>query len=96
MAIGKKELVDLVKEKTGSSKEQAQKAIEAVLESISDSLQKGEEVRLIGFGTFASQRSEARNGINPKTKEPIKIAASNRASFKAGKELKEKLNLAQG
>lgn len=94
MAIGKKELVDLVKEKTGGSKEQAQKALEAVLESISDSLQKGEEVRLIGFGTFASQRSEARKGINPKTKEPIDIAASNRATFKAGKELKEKLNLA--
>jgi DNA-binding protein HU-beta len=67
----------------------------SMLAGIRGSLQKGEEVRLVGFGTFTVQKSAARNGRNPRTGETIKIAASNRATFRAGKELKETLNPAK-
>ena len=76
------------------TKVDSQKAVEAVLEGIKDALKKGEEVRLIGFGTFTITKSAARDGRNPRTGETIKIKASNRPVFRAGKELKETVNKA--
>jgi DNA-binding protein HU-beta len=92
MATGKVELVNYVAGETKLTKADAQKAVEAVLARIADSLKKGEEVRLIGFGSFSILKSAAREGRNPRTGEKIKIAASNRPVFKAGKELKDSVN----
>ena len=94
MTTGRTELISYVSADTRLTKADAQKAVEAVLEGIKDSLKKGEEVRLIGFGSFAIQKSAARDGRNPRTGEKIKIAASNRPVFRAGKELKEAVNKA--
>ncbi len=95
MTAGKTELVNYVASETKLTKVDSQRALEAVLAGISSSLQKGEEVRLIGFGTFAVQQSAAREGRNPRTGEKIKIKASQRPVFRAGKELKESVNKAK-
>ena len=92
MALGKFELISYVVSETKLTKVDAQKAIEAVLSGITEALEKGEEVRLIGFGSFSVQKSAARDGRNPRTGETIKIAASNRPVFRVGKELKEAVN----
>ena len=92
MAMGKVELVSYVATETKLTKADVQRALEAVLAGIGSSLAKGEEVRLIGFGSFAVQQSAARDGRNPRTGETIKIKASKRPVFRAGKELKESVN----
>ncbi len=92
MVMSKSELVSHVATQADLSKQQATQAVEAVLSGIQDSLSKGEEVRLIGFGSFAVQQTKARTGRNPRTGETIQIAATNRATFRVGKELKETLN----
>ena len=92
MATGKTELVSYVASETKLTKANAQKAVEAVLAGIVQSLKKGDEVRLLGFGSFSILKSAARDGRNPRTGEIIKIKASNRPTFKAGKELKEAVN----
>ncbi len=92
MATGKTDLAAFIATKNGLTKDQAGKVVDTVLMGIRESLKKGEEVRLVGFGTFAVQKSAAREGRNPRTGETIKIPASNRATFRAGKELKETLN----
>lgn len=92
MAMSKAELVSYVATKTKLTKADAQRALEAVLAGIGSSLKKGDDVRLIGFGSFAVQKSEAREGRNPRTGEKIKIKARKRPVFRAGKELKESVN----
>ena len=92
MAMAKFELIDYVADAVKITKVDAQKVVEAVLKGIKESLTKEEEVRLIGFGTFAIQKSAARDGRNPRTGETIKIKASNRPVFRAGKELKDSVN----
>ncbi len=92
MAMGKFELIDYVADAVKITKVDAQKVVEAVLKGIKESLTKEEEVRLIGFGTFGVQKSAARDGRNPRTGETIKIKASNRPVFRAGKELKDSVN----
>ena len=94
MATGKTELVKCIANETKLTKVDAKKALKAILTAISSSLQKGEEVKLIGFGTFAVQQSAAREGRNPNTGEKIKIKARKRPVFRAGKELKESVNKA--
>lgn len=74
------------------SKNMAKQFVDWFLDAISSSLAKGKEVRIQGFGTFKVSKRAARNGVNPKTGEPLKIKAMNVASFKAGKELKAKVN----
>lgn len=71
------------------TKKQAQAAMEAVFEAITKTLARGEEVTVTGFGTFRAVKVAARDGINPKTKEKIRIAAAIRPKFKAGKALKD-------
>ncbi len=85
----KVELVSAVAEKTGLSKKDSEKAVSAVFASITESLKKGEKLSLVGFGTFEVKERAARSGINPRTKEPITIAASKSPVFKAGKALKD-------
>ena len=87
--ITKVELVNAVAEKTGLSKKDSEKAVSAVFASITETLQKGDKLSLVGFGTFEVKERAARSGINPRTKEPISIAASKNPVFKAGKALKD-------
>ena len=89
--MNKTELVAAIAEKSGLSKKDADKALVAVLASVEEALVKGEKVQLIGFGTFEVRAREARTGINPRTKETIKIAATKIPAFKAGAALKEKV-----
>ncbi len=87
--MNKTELVAKVADKAGITKKDADKAVAAVFDSIVAELKKGEKVALIGFGTFEVRTRAARNGINPLTKAPIKIAASKSPVFKAGKAFKD-------
>lgn len=90
--MNKNELVDAVAAATELKKADATKAVDSVFDAISAALKKGDEVRLVGFGTFSVQAREASEGRNPRTGEKIKIAASKQAKFKAGKTLKDALN----
>ncbi|MCB1556212.1 MAG: HU family DNA-binding protein [Alphaproteobacteria bacterium] len=90
--MNKQELVNAVAQQADLPKTKAQAAVEAVIESIKASLKKGDEVRLVGFGTFSVAKRAATTGRNPRTGETIKIAASKQAKFKAGKELKDAVN----
>ena len=74
------------------SKNMAKQMVDSFLELVTNSLSKGKEVRIQGFGTFKVSHRAARNGVNPRTGEAIKIKAMKVASFKAGKELKTKVN----
>lgn len=85
----KAEIITAVAEKTGLTKKDSDKAITAVLDVITEALTAGDKVSLVGFGTFEVKDRAARQGINPRTKEPMPIAASKLPSFKAGKALKD-------
>ncbi|MBW6462692.1 MAG: HU family DNA-binding protein [Dethiobacteria bacterium] len=89
--MNKSELVDLVAEKAGMSKKDSEKAVKAVLDSITDGLVKGDKVQLVGFGTFEVRSRKEREGRNPATGEKIKIKALKVPAFKPGKALKEKV-----
>lgn len=85
----KTEFCEAVAEKAGLSKTAAAKAVTAALDVIRETLVKGDKVALIGFGTFEVRNRAARTGINPRTREPIKIAATKVPAFSAGSNLKE-------
>ena len=85
----KAELVTMVAEKADLTKKDAEKAISALVESISETLAKGEKIKLVGFGTFEVRERAAREGVNPRTGDKIKIAASKVPAFKAGSALKD-------
>ena len=85
----KAELVALVATKAELSKKDSEKAVNAVVEAITEALVKGEKVQLVGFGTFEVKERNERKGINPRTKEEITIAATKAPVFKAGKALKD-------
>ena len=94
--MNKTELVAAVVEKAGLKKADAEKAVAAVIDSVIDTLKKGDKVALVGFGTFEVKERAAREGRNPKTGAAIKIAASTVPTFKAGKSLKDKVNAKKG
>lgn len=87
--MNKSELVDAVAQSADLSKAAAGRAVDAVISSISGALAKGDQVTVVGFGTFLVRKREARSGRNPRTGATIKIAASKVPSFKAGKALKD-------
>lgn len=87
--MNKAELIGAVAAKTGLSKKDSEKAINATFETITASLEAGDKVQLVGFGMFEVKERGARIGRNPKTKEEIEIPASRVPSFKAGKALKD-------
>jgi DNA-binding protein HU-beta len=91
--MNKNELVGVVAEKATITKAQAAEAVDAVFEGIAAALKAGEEVRLVGFGTFAVSQRKASTGRNPATGAEINIPASNQAKFKPGKGLKDSLNI---
>ncbi len=90
--MNKSEFVDAVASRAEMTKTDAAKAVDAVLESVTDAMKNGEQVTLVGFGTFLIRHREARKGRNPRTGETIQIAASNVPGFKAGKSLKDAVN----
>ncbi|OHE73676.1 MAG: DNA-binding protein [Verrucomicrobia bacterium GWC2_42_7] len=91
--MNKAELIDEIQKKLGkdTSKVAAKKALDVVIEAIEHGLKKDKSVQLIGFGTFSVAKRAARVGMNPKTREKIKIAASKTVKFKVGSLLKESL-----
>lgn len=90
--MNKKDLTDKIADATGLSKAKAGEALNVMLDAISASLKKKNDVVLVGFGTFSVQKRKARMGHNPATGEQIKIKASNAVKFKAGKSLKDLVN----
>ncbi|OZG71285.1 DNA-binding protein HU [Hahella sp. CCB-MM4] len=90
--MNKSELIDAVAASADISKAAAGRALDAVVESVTDALKKGEQVTLIGFGTFSVKERAARTGRNPQTGATINIAAAKVPSFKAGKALKDAVN----
>jgi len=90
--MNKQELIGNVAETTGMTKNDASKAVEAVFDSITSQLTNGDEVRLVGFGTFSVSKRKASTGRNPRTGEPMKINASSQPKFKPGKGLKDAVN----
>jgi DNA-binding protein HU-beta len=90
--MNKAELIDAVAGSANLSKADAGRAVDAVVDAIAKSLKKGQQVAVVGFGTFSVKHRAARAGRNPRTGETIKIAASNVPGFKAGKALKDAVN----
>jgi len=93
--MNKTELVANVAEKAGLTKKDAEKAVNALFASVEEALVSGDKVQMIGFGTFEVKARAARSGRNPQTGEPIKIPASKNPVFKAGKALKEAVNVSK-
>lgn len=85
----KTELIASIANKTGLTKKTAEEVLTAFVDTVSDSLAKGEKVQLVGFGTFEVRERAERSGINPQTREKITIAATKTPAFKAGSALKE-------
>lgn len=92
--MNKSDLIDVIVESAAISRSIAGKTLDKLLESITHALKKGEDVALIGFGTFKVNNRKARTGRNPKTGEPLQIAASNVVAFKVGKGLKDAVQAA--
>ena len=90
--MSKTELVEYVAENANVSIAEASRVVDAVLAGITEGLKKDGKVAFVGFGTFTSKKRAAREGINPLTKEPMKIPAKNVISFKAGAKLKASVN----
>jgi DNA-binding protein HU-beta len=90
--MNKAELIDAVAEDAGLSKTLASAAVDAVVDNITSSLKKGDQVTLVGFGTFAVRDRAARSGRNPQTGETIQIKAAKVPAFKPGKALKDAVN----
>ena len=90
--MNKAELVAAVAEKAEISKKDAEAAVKAFTDVVSDALKKGDKIQLVGFGTFEVSERAAREGRNPKTGESMKIEACKTPKFKAGKALKDLVN----
>ncbi|CAN5296297.1 HU family DNA-binding protein [soil metagenome] len=90
--MNKQDLISAVADASGLSKTDAGKAVESVFESITGALKGGDEVRLVGFGTFSVSKRKASTGRNPRTGEAMTIKASSQPKFKAGKGLKDAVN----
>lgn len=87
--MNKSELIEAVAQSADISKAAAARAVDGVIQSITDALKEGDQVTLVGFGTFVVRERAARTGRNPRTGEAIDIKASKIPSFKAGKALKD-------
>ncbi|HEY5003375.1 MAG TPA: HU family DNA-binding protein [Ktedonobacteraceae bacterium] len=87
--IGRQELSKRIAKQAKLSQKQASEVLEATLDVIREALQDGEEVRLVGFGSFKVRQSAARKGVNPRDRKPIEVPAKERVRFFPGKELSE-------
>ena len=90
--MNKTELIAAVATEAEITKKDAEKAVKAVFNVISEGLAQGDKIQLIGFGTFEVRQRKAREGRNPRNNEPIKIESSKTPAFKAGKQLKDLVN----
>ena len=90
--MNKSELINAIADRTGNTKAESKKMLEAFMDIVGESLTKGEAVRLIGFGTFSVKERKARIGRNPRTGERIKIDKKKKVKFKAGADLSGKIN----
>lgn len=90
--MNKHEFIDHIANQHGCTKKEAEKAIDIFTSSVIDALGQGKEIVLVGFGHFSVNKVEARDGINPKSRERIKIAAYNQPKFKVGQKLKDAVN----
>ncbi len=90
--MNKSELIDAVANAADMTKADATRAVDAFVQVVTDALKDGDQVTLVGFGTFLVREREARQGRNPRTGETIQIAASKVPAFKAGKALKDAVN----
>jgi DNA-binding protein HU-beta len=90
--MNKNDLISAVADSSGLTRSDATKAVEGVFDSISGALKKGDEVRLVGFGTFSVAKRKASTGRNPRTGEPMQIKESTQPKFKPGKGLKDAVN----
>jgi DNA-binding protein HU-beta len=90
--MNKAELIEAVAAQTSLEKTEAARAVDAVFDAITNALQAGDTVALVGFGTFSVKARAARSGRNPRTGEPLEIAATKVPSFKAGKVLRDAVN----
>ncbi len=87
--VGRQELTKRIAAQAGLTQKKAGEVLEATLDNIRDSLNAGQEVRLVGFGSFKVRKSAARKGVNPRDRKPIQVPAKNRVRFSPGKELSE-------
>jgi len=90
--MNKADLVTSMAEKSDLSKKDAEKALDAFMDSVEETLSKGEKVQLVGFGSFEVRQRAARKGVNPQTKKEITIPATKVPIFKVGKALKDTVN----
>ncbi len=90
--MNKNELIEELSDKTGFTKSDTQKFVNAYVDVVSKTLKKGNEVQLVGFGTFRVAKRKARTGRNPQTGKALKIPAKKVPAFRAGKSLKEAVN----
>lgn len=90
--MNKAELISVMAEKSGMTKKDSERALNAFIEAVEDALMKRDRVQLVGFGTFEVRERSARKGRNPQTGEEIDIPATNVPAFKAGKALKDIVN----
>jgi len=90
--MNKSELIDTIADAADLSKADAGRALDAAISAVTKALKKGDQVTLVGFGTFSVRKRAARTGRNPRTGESIKIKASKLPVFKAGKALKDTVN----
>ena len=90
--MNKAQLVESVAKRTNTTKSQSESVIDAALEVIQASVSNGDDVKLVGFGTFSKFTRQARNGRNPKTGEPVRIPTSIVPKFKPGKDFKERVH----
>jgi len=93
-AVNKNDLIDSVATLAGLKKNEAEQTVDAVFDTIVSALKQGDEVRIVGFGTFSVAARAASEGRNPRTGEKMTIAASKQPKFRAGKGLKDALNAA--
>jgi DNA-binding protein HU-beta len=90
--VNKNDLIAAVAERSGMSKADVGRAVDATLETITEALKKNDDVRIVGFGTYSVSERSATQGRNPRTGQPIKIPAQKQAKFRPGKALKDALN----
>lgn len=90
--MNKSELIDAIAEQSGLTKADTTKALNGFIDVVTDAMKRGDDVVLVGFGTFGVKERAARTGRNPKTGETLQIAASKVPGFKAGKGLKDAVN----
>jgi len=90
--VNKAEMIDEIAQAAEISKSAAERAIDALVGAVKSSLKKGDDVTLVGFGTFYASARAARTGRNPRTGEALQIAASRVPKFRAGKALKDAIN----